>query len=164
MKERINIADILRDYPKGTLLYSPICGNVELIEVCDDSSIICESETIKNLSLLFNEDGSMFLGREIERIGECLLFPSKENREWRTRAKLKNPAYKFEPFDKVLVRNDDEDHWCPAFFAYEENYVGGDRCYGVIAGTSDPEFLYQCIPYNDKTKHLVGTTLPYEEQ
>ncbi len=123
---------------------------------------------VKNISLRFaNGDEKAMLVNALLGVGKRWDEGRMEIVEEKTqegKVKKEKETYKFEPFDRVLVRNDDEDHWCPAFFAYEENYVGGDRCYGVIAGTSDPEFLYQCIPYNDKTKHLVGTTLPYEEQ
>ena len=163
--EEINIADILRNEPAGTMLYSPICGYVELVGVLDDNCINCKSATDKNLDLLFNEDGSPFLGREIERIGECLLFPSKENREWKTCEKLKNPAYKFDSFDKVLVRDDEDDIWQPSLFAFYTQKPLDDYPYVTIGGTAkDPTCFRQCISYNDKTKHLIGTTLSYEEQ
>lgn len=55
------------------------------------------------------------------------------------------------PFDKVLVRDRDDERWEIEFFGYydedEQNYV-------VLAGI---RWNY-CIPYNDSTKHLLGTT------
>ena len=66
-----NIAEILKDCLKGTKLYSPICGECYLycvegweIRVNDNSDVIYR----------FFEDGRQCLS------GECLLFPSKENR------------------------------------------------------------------------------------
>ena len=54
------------------------------------------------------------------------------------------------PFDKVICKNG-LDIWCCDFFSsYIENYV----CKNVCVSRS---YLY-CIPYNDETKHLVGTT------
>lgn len=35
MKKEINIADILRNEPAGTLLYSPVCGSLEFTNVTD---------------------------------------------------------------------------------------------------------------------------------
>ena len=68
-----NISEILKDCPKGTKLYSPICGECYLhcvegweIRVNDNSDVIYR----------FFEDGRQRLS------GECLLFPSKENRDW----------------------------------------------------------------------------------
>lgn len=71
----MNIAEILKDCPKGTKLYSPICGECELVSVTylhidiqdEDKYIRC-----------FRFDGT------VANKGECLLFPSKENRDWST--------------------------------------------------------------------------------
>lgn len=67
-------------------------------------------------------------------------------------------SHKFEPFDKVLVKGPSEnDTWFPNFF-FEECKDSKEYRYATICG----KYTY-CIPYNDKTKHLVGTTLPYDE-
>ena len=68
-----NIVEILKDCPKGTKLYSPIFGEVELDEV--NSSIFVRHASNKAL-LAFYEDGKWHSN------GECMLFPSKENRDW----------------------------------------------------------------------------------
>ena len=69
----MNIAVILRNAPKGTKLYSPIFGEVTLlgtncsyIEVSDSINIIRE----------FCHDGRFYVH------GECMLFPSRDNRDW----------------------------------------------------------------------------------
>lgn len=67
-----NIAEILKNCPKGTKLYSPIFGEVELDEV--HSSIFVRHASNKTL-LAFYEDGKWHSN------GECMLFPSKENRD-----------------------------------------------------------------------------------
>ena len=57
------------------------------------------------------------------------------------------------PFEKVLVRDSDNESWCCDLFSHikEEN-----TCYKYVASGF---FNYRCcIPYNDDTKHLVGTT------
>lgn len=54
------------------------------------------------------------------------------------------------PFDKVICKNG-LDIWCCDFFSsYVESYV----CKNVCISRA---YLY-CIPYNDETKHLIGTT------
>lgn len=70
-----NIAEILKNCPKGTKLYSPIFGEVELDEV--HSSIFVRHASNKTL-LAFYEDGKWHSN------GECMLFPSKENRDQST--------------------------------------------------------------------------------
>lgn len=68
-------------------------------------------------------------------------------------------SHKFEPFDKVLVKGPSEnDTWFPDFF-FQECKDSKDYRYVTICG----KYFTYCIPYNDKTKHLVGTTLPYDE-
>lgn len=69
------------------------------------------------------------------------------------------PRFKFEPFDKVLVRDGDNDSWQPAFFSVLKE--DGAEKFGVIDGYI-PTFYCQCIPYNDDTKHLLGTYDPYK--
>ena len=63
----------------------------------------------------------------------------------------------FKPFDKVLVRDTKDEYWRPAFFAsFDEHSITG-HSYGLVG---DPEgvFCKHCIPYNEETKHLLGTT------
>lgn len=66
------------------------------------------------------------------------------------------PECKFQSFDKVLVRDSQQGYWNIEFF-------------GFI--TDDEDFKYKClydshiycIPYNENTKHLLGTTENWEE-
>lgn len=81
MENKINIAEILRDMPEGTKLYSPLFGKCEYIVVVDSKYPI----TIKAQ----RADGaiSRFLmkdGRYYDRYedAECLLFPSAKMRCW----------------------------------------------------------------------------------
>lgn len=79
-KNNINIAEILKDCPKGTKLYSPICGEVELSQICNDCykySIIVK--TVMGDSLSFAKDGRLYI-QYFD--AECLLFPSSEMRDW----------------------------------------------------------------------------------
>ena len=84
-----------------------------------------------------------------------MLYPSREQRDW---SKFKAPWYKKEkfdpktlkPFDRVLVRDDNKDKWFCEFFSHK---LGANIFrYICISGG-----YKQCIPYNDDTKHLVGT-------
>ena len=72
----INIAEILKDCPKGTKLYSPICGECRLIKIYDGLGfdVINDTDDVFN----FSYDGRYNLN------GECCIFPSKENRDWNT--------------------------------------------------------------------------------
>lgn len=60
----------------------------------------------------------------------------------------------FKPFDKVLVREGDEDQWIPQFFArwqYTERYLEYAVCIGDYYR---PPHYTQVIPYNDETEYL----------
>lgn len=81
MEKKINIAEILRDMPKGTKLYSTIFGDVTLDEVREyGCSIVVE--VIKSGSIgcrLFAEDGLYLSGFPN---AEPTLFPSRNMRDW----------------------------------------------------------------------------------
>lgn len=137
----MNIAEILKNVPKGTKLYSPIFGEVTFmctsglyIEVLDSMNIIRE----------FWHDGKFY------KNGECMLFPSRENRDWNTFKKFDINTLK--PFDRVLARDHDIDVWSCEFYSH---YRTDLNHYNHVCSSGS---YHQCIPYNDDTKHLVGTT------
>lgn len=62
----------------------------------------------------------------------------------------------FKAFDKVLVRDSNDSKWKAGFFShYSESLYYPFICVGGGYG--------QCIPYNDQTKHLLGTTDEWKE-
>ena len=71
----INIAEILKDCPKRTKLYSPIFGEGWLSEV--GKYLIKVYDNNAN-DYNFYHDGSYV------KTGECMLFPSNDNRDWNT--------------------------------------------------------------------------------
>lgn len=77
--KKIDLVEILKDCPIGTKLYSPICGECSLLLVKNPQAERCpiKVETAMNV-LSFTYDGRLFLEDE----GECLLFPSKNQRDW----------------------------------------------------------------------------------
>ena len=81
----MNIAEILKDAPKGTKLYSPLFGEVKLESVSDD---IIEVR-IEGAVSIFYKDGRYY--RSYFN-GECLLFPSKDERNWDNVHFLKDKA------------------------------------------------------------------------
>lgn len=201
-----NLIEILRNAPKGLKLYSPIYGEVTLSDV-QPCSVYVKCESISPKEIMFDE-----CGRKTEK-GECLLFPSKENRDWngwqkvlfkeghfityigkctlitskvpkcgfpkeddylgyRFATKREIEIYNhcknkeivhniedkpftiddFKPFDKVLVRA--IFGWKIELFAIY--HKGWDTPYECLGGSCD-----KCVPYNDETKHLLGTTEEY---
>lgn len=91
----MNIAEILKDCPRGTKLYSPICGECEIIDVWQDS---IEVTTPTTENFFFNWNGTYCT------LGEVLLFPSKDNRDWRMFQKLFKNGYKWNEETKALEK------------------------------------------------------------
>lgn len=81
----MNIAEILKDAPKGTKLFSPLFGEVELKSVSD---VIIEVKVGISVSTFYN-DGRYYKDYPS---GECLLFPSKDERNWDNVYFLKDKA------------------------------------------------------------------------
>ena len=231
MTKEINIAEILKDMPSGTRLWSPILGNVMFKGVnYGYKTYPIDVTGTDKLDYSFTQSGRYYAIKD----AELLLFPSKEMRDWSKVFKegdvLENtsdnvfPRYvlfekfiddkyttfeaingivlgdepvkysiqntlsystvtdedmaleikkkiqkiiaiktessvpELQPFDKVLVRNHDKYPWCPAFFGLKSD--PGEQC---PYKTSNGAYRY-CIPYNEKTKHLLGTTEPYTEE
>ncbi len=94
-------------------------------------------------------------GRSYEEFdGECMLFPSKEQRDW-SKFKTKKPKFDpktLQPFDKVLTRYSKSGNWLLQLFSHT---MEGELDYPYLCINNSYKY---CIPYNDDTKHLVGTT------
>lgn len=235
MENKINIAEILKDCPKGMELYSPIYGKVELLKVDSNSEY-----SIKTVTSIDRPGSFTPYGRFYENYpsAECLLFPSREMRDWTKFFKRGDVVYNkdgglyaifegwvnddytefnttinyyesiasfgteevcytdcfvkasdeeravfiantekyyngkynpdtlqvepakpkcpFMPFDKVLVRNHEDLVWFANFFSHYKNNNGYHYC------CIDNSYRY-CIPFNEQTARLVGTTDPYTE-
>ena len=71
-----------------------------------------------------------------------------------------NKKHKFDPntlqvFDKVLVRLTKDGVWNATFFSHYDKEVNWG-CYPCV--TTSCKSYDKCIPYNDETKHLLGTS------
>ena len=116
--DELNLVEILKNVPKGTKLWSPICGELELLDVYDTDKtfpIVCVGID-DGLEWSFKADGAY-----TENTGvECLLFPSKDNRDWKTFNVAKKHKH-FEPFQKILfviLNEHNEKVWASSFYSY----------------------------------------------
>jgi hypothetical protein len=75
----INIAEILKDCPKGTKLYSPLFGDCMFREIDNSSNFKIVVEIENSEPRTFDDFGRYFSGFQNS---ECMLFPSKDNRDW----------------------------------------------------------------------------------
>ena len=168
----INIAEILKDCPNGTKLYSPICGECRLIKIYDGLGFDVINDT--NDVFNFSYDGRYNLN------GECCIFPSKENRDWNTFRPFKdgdiisNASYIaiFHKFGKPKVCGYDKvvyyHCWCyqnGRGFKFEKDYgIGRDAEYR-FATDEEKQKLFDVIKengykWNSETKTLEKIIVP----
>ena len=150
--KKLNLCEILKYCPQGETFWSPMLDGVKFSCIDEERQMIIVETIEGHLTWEINADGTISIDEVTSP--EVMLYPSKEMRDW---SKFTAPWLKkerFDPktlkvFDKVLVNHDDI--WKVDFFShicqYEPN--GWCQCIG--------DSYYICIPYNDETKHLVGT-------
>lgn len=232
MENKINIAEILRDMPKGTKLYSPIFGDTVLEYVDSDdkypiivtlsngssenfsphgiyfaefedaepvlypsSKMRCWDKFFKRGDIVYNPHSQMYavfvcwanddytefnttinyykdhtFGEEEVCNTECFVKANDEQRTLFIAAaekhyggkynpetlqvepvKVVEPKCSLKPFDKVLVRDDEEDVWKADYFSHyeEDDKIAPYVCVG--------SYYKLCIPY-EGNQHLLGTT------
>ena len=155
MNENIDLTKILKDCQEGTKLYSPVFGDVEFMRVCQNDSVDfpIEFKLSDNSFNSVTKDGRLYE----EFNGECILFPSKDQRDWSkfNFKKPKQPRFDpktLQPFNNVLVRDDSSLCWVAQLFSH---IIECKKNYPYLCTNGSNRY---CIPYNDDTKHLVGTT------
>lgn len=103
MNENLNLVEILKYVPCGTMLWSPVFGDCEFITI-DLSDIIypikCQITTKDRRTTYvgFTKDGRLDIQYEN---GGCILFPSEENMDWST-FRITKEHKCFEPFHKNM--------------------------------------------------------------
>ena len=150
MNENINLIEILKDCPGDTELYSAIHGKVFIQCVKEKANYPIKVYMPGGDTYAFTKEGKAYNIYD----GECVLFPSKEQRDWNkfiAPVETFNPK-DFKPFDKVLIRDWSNSTWRTALFSHISN--GGK----VVTAGGDLNFLTQVIPYNKETLNLTGTT------
>ena len=160
MNENLDLTKILNGCPEGTKLYSTVNGEVIFQNVASFSCNYPITTTAYNKNanstkkVCFAKDGIYMLDYD----GECVLFPSKDQRDWSKFERFwdKPKKEKFDPktlqpFDRVLCRDSKRNTWDADIFSYKtDSEALSYHCIG--------DAYKYCIPYNEETKHLVGTT------
>lgn len=77
MKEKINIAEVLKDKPKGFKLYADAFGELSIEEICTEDELGITLLDKEGDELYFYNDG------KYSTHGEPILVPSKSMRDWR---------------------------------------------------------------------------------
>ena len=155
MNENLDLTKILKGCPVGTEFYHAGYGRVWL--VCIDLDSAYPIQLSLNNGPYAHTSTTKKGTADVLYEGECILFPSRTQRDWSKFERFwdKPKVEKFDintlqPFDKVLVRYAKGHIWLPDLFGYKDDI--GAMC--VANGCTKRK----CIPYNEETKHLVGTS------
>ena len=156
MNENLDLTKILKGCPVGTEFYHLGYGRVWL--VCIDLDSAYPIQLSLNNGPYAHTSTTKKGTADILYEGECILFPSKTQRDWSKFERFwdKPKVEKFDPstlqpFDKVLVRDVYKGCWACTLFSHIDN----DVSFPVYCSS---DCFATCIPYNEETKHLVGTS------
>lgn len=141
MKEELNIAEILKDKPKGTKLYSPIFGEVKY-----------DSVLLGDIKVLYScTDRHFYMDGKFCMNGECLLFPSKEMRDWSKFAWKKGDVLVSNNGNKVLFEKFNNDEYTE--FTGRYLFEQGDTVFDAgIIKTSN----FKALRDGDKIKDYIA--------
>ena len=137
----INLVNILKYCPEGTKLYSPIFGEVTFTRISIINTILCKATKSNGeiTSVDFNRLGR-FSGEFSN--AECVLFPSKDQRDW---DKFRIPAKKgdimmFDDKSAVFMIDAMTDDYV-TIIAYVDKYstfrTGGQMLLNYIPASKD---------------------------
>lgn len=153
MNENIDFTKILENCPVGWEFWSDNYGKVRFkcINKSYDRPIFVKRTDGGNA--YYTKEG--WCSKDFS--ASCLLWPSKDCRDW---SKFTAPWYKKEkfnpktlkPFDKVLVQCNNSESWKVQLFSH---IIEDDKICPYVCISYNYKY---CIPYNNDTKHLVGTT------
>ena len=152
MNENIDLTKILKDCPEGIVFWSDNYGEVKFLRIDTSLENAIIMERADGYSVSYTKEGWY----RIDFPASCLLWPSRDCRDW---SEFTAPWYKKEkfdpktlqPFDRVIASSYCDDEWdCDIFSHIDQEYSFPYVCIG--------QAWKCCIPYNDDTKHLVGTT------
>ena len=141
MNENLNLIEKLKNVPKGTKLWSPICGecifdNIDMKSVFAIRCLGVSNYTNEPSSVYFTTDGRY---RTDFDGSKCVLFPSEYNHDWST-FKVPKKHKEFKPFQKVLRRTRDGNDnviWTADFYShYDESSMKHFLTSGYMANDS----------------------------
>ena len=145
---QLNLCEILKHCPQGETFWSPMLDGVKFSCIDEERQMIIVETIEGHFTWEINADGTISIDEVTSP--EVMLYPSKEMRDW---SKFTAPWLKKErfdpktlkPFDKIMFKG--HGMWFCGLFSHIHNSYA---CVG--------ETYYKCvIPYNDDTKHLLGT-------
>lgn len=147
----MNILEIIKKAPEDHVYYSLLIGecHVDIIK-CKDYPIIA-TRMNNEMSVCLSENGKYIIDSEIPD-GECVLFPSRDNRDW-------------EAFERELNGvKDNDSHFNPPAYgtdSYKDGVFSGYSKMGDMIEINLDHKYYEKLPYIyfqiDGEKHRVST-------
>ena len=123
-------------------------GNI--VSLSDIADILGVSfKRIRRIVYMLNNGYDMNEILSLSKKDDSFMFAEETDAEKKKVVNLKPKFDELKPFDKVVVRCSEADRWSIDFFSHKVH--NGYIC------TGDAWFGY-CLPYNDETAHLLGTT------
>lgn len=120
----------------------------------------CDEENYFPIDFDCTSDGAKWIRKPTEPEKQELIDALKASKEPKAKEYLKRffnievkPECEFKPFDKVLARECETDKWRADLFSHM-NEEGEFICISYVWD--------ECIPYNENTAHLLGTTDNWE--
>lgn len=165
-RQTIEVEKALPEFKDGDIVALVVrkCTHIAIFQSRQEAYIGFHAVLCQNDELLLEEPFREDVGdielrpatdSEKQQLFEAL---AKEGKCWNAEKKqivdLK-PKIELKPFDKVLSRRCSEDYWVLNFYSHKSHKTDYHIC---IDGSSN---LY-CIPYNEETAHLLGTTDDWE--
>ena len=158
MNENIDLTEILAGCPVGTEFYHLVFGTVCFAGI--------EMDMIYPIKFTMPDNNNMsgVTSAGLSNIyykGECVLVPSKDQRDWSKferfwdKPKVERiDVNTFQPFDKILARNSNRENWTIEYYSYGKEVSFGNEDKYIQGLVYSWKYV---IPYNEDTKHLIGT-------
>ena len=145
--QELNLCEILKYCPQGETFWSPMLDGVKFSDIDDERQMIIVETVEGHFTWEINHDGTISIDEVTSP--EIMLYPSREQRDW-TKVKYEPKKERFDPktlkaFDKIIFKG--HGMWFCGLFSHIHNSYA---CVGEA-------YHKYVIPYNDDTKHLVGT-------
>ena len=164
--EHVNLFLIKDEFENGDIIVDKVFSNYFIIYrdtehdcVVSDTRFNCSSNTLRTDEKVCGEVKEFRLAtkEEKQKFFDAL---EKDGKYWDpVRKCVLEKKDSFEPKQWVLMQDGKGNKWDLCQYAYSYNTSSGSIRYVAVGGLC---FEY-CIPYNDKTKHLLGTNQDYKE-
>ena len=141
---------IKRDHKPDEGIHSYACFDTNLWCLCSTKvSFVCDRKSIRELRPATDE--------EKKRLFDAM---AKQGKRWNAEKKVVEgipKPYEFKKGEPVLVRDYENSRWLLAAYSGEDSVS-----FLADTGKSAGHWNY-CIPYNERTMHLLGTAEDYKE-